>query len=552
MRQIALKAFSSAAMLFTITYFCSLAMAQSADSIGPNPTTNPPTTDEVLRKVDRLVQQNEQLEKQNRALMDQIISMRQVLANRTDVEKDAVEAEVTARALQSAIAAETQPQVINASFVKPRTKSEASTGFLKPTRPVAADGMPLASAGMAQGDDGPTNWGTYKTNQGFKVAETKHGDMNISLYSYARYLNQRAIEPTYTSYFGVTTNLQQRQDFQLNKVQIKFLGWIMDQRFRYFLYAWTSNASQGEGAQVVLAGNLNYAFNKHIAIGAGIFSLPGVRSVEGNFPFWLGVDARLIADEYMRPSYSSGVKASGMITKGLIYQSMIANNLSTLGVAAAQLPNYFQTTANALVWMPTTGEFGAGFGDFEGHEHVATRLAGHFSYSKENKQSQPGTDSPDNTQLRLSDGSIIFTPNLFGPGIAVSDAVYKMGAIDGGVKYHGYALEGEFYLHRLSNFQGPGTSVLRPNPDRGYQLQASAMVLPQTLQGYLGGSEIIGNYGRPWDFRAGVNYFPYKNRVVRWNTEFLYLYRSPVGYPSVPFPFGGTGPIFSSTLELAF
>ena len=47
------------------------------------------------------------------------------------------------------------------------------------------------------------------------------------------------------------------------------------------------------------------------------------------------------------------------------------------------LPNYFKTTATALVWMPTTDEFGAGFGDFEDHQYIATRLAGHFSYSKE-------------------------------------------------------------------------------------------------------------------------------------------------------------------------
>ncbi len=554
MKQATLKALSSAGIMFTITFCCSFANGQSADSVGPDPKINPPTTDEVLKKVDRLVQQNEQLEKQNRELMDQITSMRQALARRSDVvEPDAVEADATARALQSAVAEETQPRLSDVSFSKPRIRSGASTDSINSmARPVAADGTPLASASMGQGEEGPTNWGTYKTNQGFKVAQTEHGDMSISIYSYGRYLNQRALEPTYTSYFGVTTNLQQRQDFQLNKVQVKFLGWMMDQRFRYFLYGWTCNCSQGEGAQVVLAGNLSYTFNKHFAIGAGIFSLPGARSVEGNFPFWLGVDSRLIADEYMRPSYSSGIKASGMITKGLIYQSMIANNLSTLGVAAAQLPNYFQTNSTALVWMPTTGEFGSGFGDFEGHEQVATRLAGHFTYSKENKQSQPGTDAPDNTQLRLSDGSIIFTPGLFGPGIAVGDAVYKMSSIDGGIKYRGYALEGEFYFHRLSNFQGPGTSILRPNPDRGYQLQASGMVLPKTLQGYLGGSEIIGNYGRPWDFRAGVNYFPYKNRVVRWNTEFLYLYRSPVGYPAVPFPFGGTGPIFHTALELAF
>lgn len=554
MTQIALKGFSSAGILLAITCCCSFAIGQSEESIGSNPKITPPTTDEVLKKVDRLVQQNEQLERQNRELMDQIISMRQAIAIRSGAaETDAVEAETAARALQSAVAEESEPTMTNASFSKPRIRPGASAeSFNSMTRPVASDGAPLASASAAQGEEGPTNWGTYKTNQGFKVAATEHGDLNISIYSYGRYLNQRALEPTYTSYFGVTTSLQQRQDFQLNKVQVKFLGWMMDQRFRYFLYAWTCNCSQGEGAQVVLAGNLSYTFNKHFAIGAGIFSLPGARSVEGNFPFWLAVDSRLIADEYMRPSYSSGVKVSGLITKGLIYQSMIANNLSTLGVAAAQLPNYFQTNSTALVWMPTTGEFGSGFGDFEGHEQVATRLAGHFSYSKENKQSQPGTDAPDNTQLRLSDGSIIFTPGLFGPGIAVSDAVYKMSSIDGGIKYRGYALEGEFYLHRLSNFQGPGTSILRANPDRGYQLQASAMVLPKTLQGYVGGSEIIGNYGRPWDFRTGVNYFPYKNRVVRWNTEFLYLYRSPVGYPAVPFAFGGTGPIFSTTLELAF
>ncbi len=554
MEQASLKALSSAGILFTITFCCSFANGQSADSIGPDPTSNPPTTDQVLKKVDQLVQQNERLEKQNRELMGQITSMRQALARRSDaVEPDAVEADATARALQSAVAEETQPKLSDVSFSKPRIKSGASTESINSmARPVAADGMPLASASMAQGEEGPTNWGTYKTNQGFKVAQTEHGDLSISLYTYARYLNQRALEPTYTSYFGVTTNLQQRQDFQLNKAQFKFLGWMMDKRLRYFLYAWTSNASQGLGAQVVLAGNLTYIFNKYVALGLGIYSLPGARSVEGNFPYWLSVDSRLIADEYMRPSYSSGIKVSGTLAKGLVYQSMIANNLSTLGVSAAQLPNYFQTNSTALVWMPTTGEFGSGFGDFEGHEQVATRLAGHFTYSKENKQSQPGTDAPDNTQLRLSDGSIIFTPNLFGPGIAITDAVYKMSSIDGGIKYRGYALEGEFYLHRLSNFQGTGTSVLHSNSDRGYQLQASAMVLPKTLQGYVGGSEIIGNYGRPWDFRAGVNYFPYKNRVVRWNTEFLYLYRSPVGYTSVPFPFGGTGPIFYTTLEMAF
>jgi hypothetical protein len=434
----------------------------------------------------------------------------------------------------------------------------AETAALKGTDNLSASSSvlraaPVVSQAAAAGQGERKTWGTYTPNFGFRIADTEYGVANLSIYTYARYLNQRNLEPTYTNAFGVTTNLQQRQDFQLNKLQIKFIGWMMNPKFTYFLYAWSSNASMGLPAQVVLAGNVSYNFNKYLTIMSGIASLPGTRSVEGNFPFWLAVDSRLIADEFFRPSYSSGVRASGTLRKGLTYQTMIANNLSTLGVSAAQLPNYFDTNATALVWMPTTGEFGAGFGDFEDHQHVATRLAGHFTYSKEDAQEQPNTEAFENTQLRLSDGSIIFTPNLFGNGISIKNAVYKMVSLDFGIKYHGYALEGEYYpLHRLSNFQGTNTSHLRPNSDYGYQIQASAFAIQKTLQGYLGGSEVIGNYGRPWDFRAGVNYFPFKKRVVRWNTEFLYTYRSPVGYTSVPFALGGTGPIFHTTLEMAF
>jgi hypothetical protein len=86
-------------------------------------------------------------------------------------------------------------------------------------------------------------WGTYTPNRGFKIVSTEHGDLDISIYAYARYLNQRALDSTYKDAFGNTKSVQQRQDFQLQKVQIKFLGWIMSPKLRYFLYTWTSNAS---------------------------------------------------------------------------------------------------------------------------------------------------------------------------------------------------------------------------------------------------------------------------------------------------------------------
>jgi hypothetical protein len=406
-------------------------------------------------------------------------------------------------------------------------------------------------------------FGSYTPNLGFKLADTEYGDLNVSIYTYVRYLNQLGLDSTYTDAFGNEKSVQRRQDAQLLKLQIKFLGWILNPKLRYFLYAWTSNANQGQGAQTVLAGNLQYTVNKYVTFGGGIRSLPGTRSVEGNFPFWPNVDSRMIADEFMRPSYTSGFWAMGNLAKRLKYIAMVGNNMSTLGVPASRLDNGLNTVSSALIWFPTgnfeDGFSGQGWGDFEDHKEFSTRLGLHFSRSDENKESQPNSDTFENTQLRLSDGTVIFTPDLFAPGVTVTDARWRMTSLDGAFKYRGVSLEGEYYWRWLDNFKFlervTPTQLEQVPPrlfDHGFQLQGTAMVVPQTLQAYAGHSRIFGQYGDPWDFRVGTNWFPYKNKVLRWNTEALYLHKSPVGYTSVPFAVGGRGWVVHSSLELAF
>src|SRR5688500_5529173 len=179
----------------------------------------------------------------------------------------------------------------------------------EPPAPVTTTAPPQSTVDDDDDDDDEKSYGRYTPNFGFKVVNTESGDLNISVYTYARYLNQLGLNSNYVDAFGNTKSVQERQDFQLQKVQIKLLGWIFDPKFRYFIYTWTSNPTQGQGAQVVVAGNLNYTFNKYATLSAGITSLPGVRTTEGNFPFWLSVDSRHIADEFFRPSYTSGIWA---------------------------------------------------------------------------------------------------------------------------------------------------------------------------------------------------------------------------------------------------
>lgn len=521
--------------LLAVPHLCAAQTAALAGGVRPAPSTTPtstptPTPTPVPTAEDP---SPAPLTERERAMLELVKELQE---------------RVTRLEAQVAVTAEARPAeapaATEAETLLPGRSAES------PLPPPPPDG-----AKAPQGDR-EKEFGEYTPNLGFKLAETKYGDLNISIYTYARYLNQLGLAPTYVDAFGNTKSVKERQDIQLQKLQVKFLGWMLTPKLRYFLYAWTSNATQGQGAQVVLAGNLNYQFNEHLTIGAGIKSLPGTRSVEGNFPFWPGVDSRMIADEFMRPSYTSGFWATGNITDRVKYQVMLGNNMSTLGVPATRLDNGLNTLSTALLWFPT-GDYeknfaDQGWGDFEGHEKFSTRFGFHFSRSDENLESQPGSDVFENTQLRLSDGTVIFTPDLFGPGITISDARWQMISLDGAFKYRGYALEGEYYLRRLDNFRGTNTEGLPRISDQGFQLQGSAMVVPKKLQVYLGHSRIFGDYGDPWDMRAGANWFPWRNKVVRWNTEWLYLYNSPVGYSSVPFALGGKGNVFHTSVELAF
>lgn len=395
----------------------------------------------------------------------------------------------------------------------------------------------------------------YVPNAGFRLVSGEKGEVYMRLFSYARYLNQKGLDPTYEDAFGGTKAVAQREDFQLNKFFLPFSGWFLTPKMRYYLYVWSSNPSQGDPAQVVGAGNLSYVFNRHVTFGAGITSLPSVRSTEGQFPYWLGVDDRLTADEFFRGSYTTGIWLKGELSTKVKYMAMLANNLSTLGVSAAQLDNNVDTVSLMLQWLPTTGEFGlyGTFGDYDHHEKLATRLAAHYTHSTEDKQSQPGTNAIENSQIRLTDGSVIFTPELFGPGITVERVRYQMASVDGGLKYRGLSLEAEYYWRWLSDFEGASTGGIEDILDTGFQVQTSAMVVPRMLQVYVSGSAIFGErYGDASELRAGANVYFTKERGLRFNAEWLHLNNCPVGYTAVPYPVGGNGEVFHTNLELNF
>ena len=118
--------------------------------------------------------------------------------------------------------------------------------------------------------------------------------------------------------------------------------------------------------------------------------------------------------------------------------------------------------------MPTTGEFGpsSGFGDFEEHQELATLAGVHFTHSREDAQGQPSENDFENSQIRLSDGTLLFSADPFGTGGKVQKATYQMLAFNAGMKYKGFDLEGEYYFRWVDHFRRrrdhSGHRALRP------------------------------------------------------------------------------------------
>ena len=113
-------------------------------------------------------------------------------------------------------------------------------------------------------------------------------------------------------------------------------GFLLSQKLRYVTTFWTVNAT----AQVAIIANLSYDFGKALRLFVGVSGLPGTRSLQGTSPYFFGTDCQL-ADEFFRPGFTSGLWITGEPIPRVIYNAMVGNNLSQLGITSAQLTRNF-------------------------------------------------------------------------------------------------------------------------------------------------------------------------------------------------------------------
>jgi hypothetical protein len=372
-------------------------------------------------------------------------------------------------------------------------------------------------------DGNPAIFGEFNPGRGFTVGRGEYGELNLSGYMAARYLNQLPGTQTAVDHLGRPINVAPRQDFQFHRVMLFSQGWLFHPKFQYSTFVWTVQDTN----QVAVGGALYYSFNKHMNLGMGWNAYPGTLSLQGSHPYWESYD-RVMADEFFRPYFSQGLFAQGVLLPKLQYRWMVGNNNSNLDVAAVKLDRNL-SGGGALTWLPTTDEFGprGAFGDYEWHESVATRFNLAYTYSPEDRQSAIGTPAG-NTTLRLADSLNVFDTGALANFVTVESTHYQLLSAAAGMKYHGFWLQGEGYGRRLDNFVADGKLPVGVVRDTGFYVQVAKMIVPKRFELYGTTSYIFSNYGHPKEFIVGGNYYPWNTRNIRLNTQLINVGHSPV------------------------
>jgi len=375
--------------------------------------------------------------------------------------------------------------------------------------------------------------------------------LKFNINTQLRYLNTQNSDETFTDHLGGVREVHTRNDITVNRAMFILGGYIFDQRARYSFTVWTSAGA----ASIIVASNIGWQFNKAIAVTAGYTGVPGSRSLVNTFPFFSATD-RSMADNFFRPGFTQGVWANGEPVKGLNYLTFVGNGLNTLNISANKIDTHLLFSGSA--WWEPLGPYGEPgkarnmYDDYFASDTVRIRIGTAFTRSREDRFSNLDQSGPENTSLYNSDGVLTFSTGAFAPGVTVDQATYRMWAADAGIKWSGLAVNAQYFMRWLNDFDADGLLPLASTFDRGGEISASYFVEPKEWMAYVRGSWVRGQFGDSHEYGAGVKWFFLPTERLWLNTEVFHVDRAPYSGAFTPYTAGMTGWVPMLQTVLAF
>jgi hypothetical protein len=533
------------------------APAQESDqAAGSKPAGASITIEELARRMQLLERQNAELADQNRSLTHQLekVTSRCDELNRRLEQIEPGQARPTPTPpLPSASPPDVNPQSPASGppppgpdprLVQDRSASRGPSGTTaEPVvlpgyspLPTAPDPSPIPRFAVGDYDDERGAFVLVRPTDAQRVPF----ELRVDLFTQARYFNFARSKDTWTDSTGTRMPVQSYDSIEVTRNFVQFSGYGIDPRLQFTAILFSSTAIN----DTVYLGWINYRFSDALDVRVGNWIVPGTREWYESFRYTLGAD-RLMATTFFRPNISPGIWAQGEPIENVHYVAMLANSLNrfTQGVQRVGSSRAFGGT----LWWEPMGRFGPGPSDMEDHPSLSPRIGTNLAISREANQGlgELGEHNPEDTIIRLSDGTPLFRPGALGRGIALTSTDVQLWTIDAAVKYRGFSLAGEYFFRWLDGFrvQG-GQPPFRSLFDNGGLLQLGYYLIPGKFETYARTSFVTGRFGGGNEFGGGLNWYPRGTRDWRFTFEVLQINGSPAQNLLTGYRAGESGTLF--------
>jgi hypothetical protein len=363
--------------------------------------------------------------------------------------------------------------------------------------------------------------------------------LKFNVNTQVRYLNTTSTDKTYTDHLGVVRDVNPRNDITVNRSMFILGGYIFDPRLRFSSTVWTSAGA----ASIVVAGTIGWQFSPAFTLTGGYTGVPGSRSLVDTFPFFQSAD-RSMADNFFRPGFTQGIWAKGDLPHGVHYLVFVGNGLNTLNISASKIDTNLMGSGS--VWWEPLGDYGPPgksrnmYDDYYAQPNPRIRLGASFTRSEEDRFSNLDQSSPENTSMYNSDGVLTFSTGAFAPGVTVDKATYQMLAMDWGLKWAGWSLNGQYYFRWVDDFKADGLIPIKSMYDQGFELSSGAFVIPRTVMVYGRGSMVFGQFRDSWEAALGAKWYFVPTERMWLNAELMRTVNVPYSGTFTPYTAGMT------------
>ena len=351
-------------------------------------------------------------------------------------------------------------------------------------------------------------------------------------------------EDQWTDQAGVVRPIENRQNFDIERLRVVLSGHAHTPELKFFLQA--DGDTDSRHALYILDGWFAWQFSDSLQIQAGKRKVPGTRN-------WLlgAFDTRMIdrafANEFFRPSRTTGIWVVGDPNESLHYELMVGQGFNSEGLTPSEKGDDFAFAAT--LWWDCIGSYGpARPTDFEFHDELAVRVGASWVWSNEGT---PGRQLEEADFLRLTDGTRLTDPDALAPGATVESFDVMLVAIDAAFKYRGWSVNGEYFWRTVNDVKA-NLPVPNVGLQHGFYLEGGFFAIPQRLEFNSQFAYVSGKQGATNSFATGLSYYPLETYYLKLGLDVTFIDGSPVNSTGSDILVGDSGMLVRTQFQAQY